>query len=286
MKQRSVPQRQTKSRVPTLRLRPTRGWSRLALHELWQYRHLIWMLVWRDTKSRYRQMALGPLWIILQPLVNMVVFSLVFGKLAQLPSDGVPYPVFTYTALLPWTYFASATTASVGSLGQYMSIITKVYFPRLVIPTAAVISSLVDFALSFTVLLGMMLFYRLALSPAVVLLPCYLLLAAATSLSLGLWGAALAVKFRDLKYVITYGLPIFMYATPVAYSARLIPEKWQALYQLNPMYWVVEGFRWLLLGKGHGPDTFMLIPVGLVMILLISGLFIFRRTERTIVDWL
>ena len=223
-------------------IQPTRGWSSLALHELWQYRELLWILTWRDIKARYRQMALGPLWIILKPLVNMVIFSPIFGQLAN--------------------------------------------FPRLVVPISAVLSGLVDLAISFLVLLGMMTYYGFAPSLALLLLPLYLLLAAVTALGVGLWSAALTVRFRDLSFVVGYGLSAWMYATPVAYSASLIPQRWRILYQLNPMYWVIEGFRRALLGTGQPPQLLMLVPVSFVLLLLLSGAFVFRRTERTIVDLL
>ena len=272
--------------TPTLVIQPTRGWSSLALHELWEYRELLWFLTWRNIKGRYRQMALGPLWIIISPLVEMVIFSLIFGTLAKLPSEGVPYPIFTYTALLPWGYFSGAAGASVGSLVSQMGVISKVYFPRLVVPISAVLSGLVDLAVSFLVLLGMMAYYGFAPSPAMLTLPLYVLLATAIALGVGLWSATLAVRYRDLRNAIGYGLRVWMYVTPVAYAASLIPERWQLLYQLNPMYWVIEGFRWALLGKGQAPQPLMLVPVGFVLLLLISGAFVFRRTERTIVDWL
>lgn len=282
----SIEQQRTETGTPTLVIQPTRGWRSLALHELWEYRELLWFLTWRDIRGRYRQMALGPLWIIIKPLVNMVIFSLIFGTLAKLPSEGVPYPIFTYTALLPWGYFSGAAGASVGSLVSRMGMISKVYFPRLVVPVSAVLSGLVDLAVSFVVLLGMMAYYGFAPHLTVLTLPLYVLLATATALGVGLWSATLAVRFRDLQFAITYGLQIWIYATPVAYAASLIPERWQLLYQLNPMYWVIEGFRWALLGTGQGPKPPMLIPVGFVLLLLISGAFVFRRTERTIVDWL
>ena len=270
----------------TLVIQPTRGWSSLALHELWEYRELLWFLTWRNIKGRYRQMALGPLWIIIKPLVNMVVFSVIFGTLAKLPSEGLPYPIFTYTALLPWTYFSGAAGDSVGSLVSQMGLISKVYFPRLVVPISAVLSGLVDLAISFVILLGMMAYYGFAPSLVMLTLPLYVLLATATALGVGLWSATLSVRFRDLQFAITYGLQIWMYATPVAYASSLIPQRWQLLYQLNPMYWVIEGFRWALLGKGQAPQPLMLVPVGFVLFLVISGAFVFRRTERTIVDLL
>ena len=281
-----IDQQRPGTKTPTLVIQPTKGWSSLALHELWEYRELLWFLTWRNIKGRYRQMALGPLWIIIQPLMNMVIFSVIFGTLAKLPSEGVPYPIFTYTALLPWGYFSGAAGASVGSLVSQMGVISKVYFPRLVVPISAVISGLVDLAISFVILLGMMAYYGFAPSPAMLILPLYVLLATATALAVGLWSATLAVRYRDLQTAISHGLRVWMYATPVAYAASLIPQRWQLLYQLNPMYWVIEGFRWALLGRGQVPQPLMLVPVGFVLLLLISGAFVFRRTERSIVDLL
>jgi len=272
--------------APSLVIKPTRGWGRLALGEVWRYRELVWFLTWREVNGRYRQMALGPLWIIIRPVVEMILYSLVFGRLANLPSDGMPYPLFTFAAILPWTYFSDATTRSVSSLVRNISLISKVYFPRLVIPASSVVAGLIDLAIAFVILIGLMVFYGYAPGFAVLTLPLYLLLAACTALGVGLWNAALAVKFRDLQIVTTYGLQAWMFLTPVAYSASLVPEGLRVFYQLNPMYWVVEGFRWGLYGGGQGPQLIMLAPVGLVAFLLISGLFVFRRTERTVVDLL
>jgi lipopolysaccharide transport system permease protein len=274
------------SSTPSLVIKPTRGWGRLGLAEVWRYRELVWFLTWREVNGRYRQMALGPLWIVIRPVVEMILYSLVFGKLANLPSDGVPYPLFTLAAIIPWTYFSDATNKSVTSLVRNMSLISKVYFPRLVIPASSVIAGLIDLAISFIILIGLMAFYGYAPGLAVLTLPVYLLLAACTALGVGLWNAALAVKFRDLQIVTTYGLQAWMFLTPVAYSAGLVPEGLKILYQLNPMYWVVEGFRWGLYGGGQGPALIMLAPLGLVALLLVSGLFVFRRTERTVVDLL
>ena len=282
----SVDQERLAKWRPRSVIQPTRGWGKLALHEVWEYRELLWFLTARDIKGRYRQMALGPLWIIIKPLVNMVIFSVIFGRLAKLPSDGLPYPIFTYTAILPWTYFAGAATQSTSSLVSRMHVISKVYFPRLVVPVSAVLSGLVDFLVSFMVLLAMMAYYGFAPHVAILTLPLYILLAMGAALGVGLWGAALAVRFRDVTFAMTYGIQAWMYATPVAYTAKLIPERWQLLYQLNPMYWVIEGFRWALLGKGQPPQWLMVVPVGFVLLLLISGAFVFRRTERTIVDLL
>lgn len=265
-------------------IKPSRGWGRLDLHEVWQARELVWFMTTRDVKGRYRQMALGPLWIVLKPLINMVIFSAIFGGLAKLPSNGIPYPIFTYTALLPWTFFSNATSTAVGSLVTRLSIISKVYFPRLLIPISAVLSGLIDLAFSFLVLLGMLLFYGFRPSLSWLALPLYVLLAAATALAVGLWGATIAVKFRDTQYAASYGLQVWMYASPVAYAAHLVPERWQLLYQLNPLFWVIEGFRWAILGIGEPIGPGMAGPVVIVAVLLVSGAYVFRRTERTIVD--
>lgn len=272
--------------LPTLVIQPTHGWSSLALNDVLEFKDLLWIFTWRNIMARYRQMALGPLWIILMPLVNMVIFSVIFGRLAKLPSNDLPYPLFTYSALLPWTYFSGAAGASAYSLVGNKDLIAKVYFPRLIVPLSSAISGLVDLGVSFLVLLAMMVYYGYMPSIMVITLPFYLLLAFANAFSIGLWTAALAVKYRDVQHIITYGLQVWMYATPVAYAASLIPERWKMLYMLNPMFWVVEGFRWSLLGAGEPPQMVMLLPVLFVVFLLVSGLFIFRRTERTIVDLL
>ena len=270
--------------VPTIVIEPTRGWSSLGLRDVWEYRELLYFLLWREVKGRYRQMAFGPLWIIVQPLVNMVIFSFVFGQLAKLPSDGVPYPIFTYVALLPWQFFSNSSRSSAQSLLSQQSVISKVYFPRLVIPISAVLSAFVDFLASFVILVGMLIFYQVTPTWAVLTLPFFLLLAAATGLGIGLWLAGLAVKFRDVAIGLGFAITTWQYLTPVAYSATLIPEQWQTLYRLNPMTSVVEGFRWALLGTGQAPDSTTALSTALVMLLLITGAFFFRRTERTIVD--
>lgn len=273
-------------RVPVLVIEPTRGWHRLGLRDLWRYRELLWFLTTKEIKSRYRQMALGPLWIVIKPLLDMVVFSVVFGGLAKLDSEGIPYPLFTYAAILPWTYFQSATSGSAGSLVSRMGVISKVYFPRLVVPISAVLAGLVDLAVTFVILIAMVVAYGFPLSPRIAVLPLYIALAMTTALAIGLWTAALAVRFRDLQFVVNYALQVLMYATPVAYSATLVPQRWQTLYRMNPMYWVVEGFRWALLGKGTAPEPLMAVPVVLVALALVTGAFVFRRSERTVVDLL
>jgi lipopolysaccharide transport system permease protein len=276
-----------KPKSPTLIIEPSRGWGHLGLAELWQYRELTLFFIWRDIKGRYRQTALGPIWMLLNPLMSMVLYSVIFGELAHLPSEGVPYPIFTYVALLPWTYFSGAASSAVGSLSSQMGVISKVYFPRLIVPLTSTIAALVDLAISFLILFGMMFFYGIMPSVRIIALPFYLLLAMLTALSIGLWSAALAVRFRDVGRVIGMGLGFAKYATPVAYSATLVPESWFWLYQLNPLYWVIEGFRWALLGTvGQPPQAYMLFSLIPVLLLFISGAYVFRRTERTIVDLL
>lgn len=270
--------------LPIIEIKPTRGWGALGLRDVWEYRELLYFLLWREVKGRYRQMAFGPLWIILAPLIQMFIYSVIFGSLAKLPSEGVSYPIFTYVALLPWQFFANATRTSANSLVSQQHVIAKVYFPRLVIPLAAVLSSFVDFLASFVVLVLMMLVYRVPVTWAVLTLPAFLLLAAITALGIGLWLAGLAVKFHDVAIGLGFAIDIWKYLTPVVYSATLVPAQWQALYRLNPMTTVVEGFRWALLGTGAPPDATALIPAGLAIVVLITGAFFFRRTERTIVD--
>jgi len=280
----TVTQKQESFQEQWLVIEHTRGLASLRLREIWAYRELLYFLVWREVKGRYRQMAFGPLWIIIAPLINMVIFSVIFGQLARLPSEGVPYPIFTYVALLPWQFFANATRNSAQSLLSQQHIIAKVYFPRLVIPISSVLSSGVDFLASFVVLIGMMVFYRVLPTWRVLTLPLFLLLAAGIGLGVGLWLAGLAVRFHDVAIGLGFAVTVWQYLTPVAYSATLIPAEWQMLYRLNPMTGVVEGFRWALLGTGQAPDWTTALSTALVLVLLISGAFYFRRTERTIVD--
>ena len=214
-----------------------------------EYRELLFFLVWRDIKVRYKQTAIGVAWAILQPLLTMVVFSIFFGRLAQVPSDGHPYPIFVYAALLPWQLFAYALTESSNSLVSNQQLISKVYFPRLVVPIAAVIAGLVDFAMAFLVLVAMLLDYRITPGWAIVLLPLFLILATLTALAVGLWLSALNVKYRDVRYTIPFLTQFWLFATPIAYPSSLVPEQWRAFLGLNPMAGVVEGFRWALLGQ-------------------------------------
>ena len=264
-------------------IQPSRGWVPLRLGELWAYRELLFFLVWRDLKVRYKQTALGAAWAIIQPFFTMVVFSVFFGRLAGLPSDGVPYPVFTYCARVPWTYFATALTMSSNSLVDHARLITKVYFPRLLVPAASVLAGLVDLAIAGVVLIGMMLYYGIVPGPAVFALPAFVLLAAATALGVGLWLSALNVEYRDVRYTVPFLIQFWLFLTPVAYSSSLVPERWRALYGLNPMTGVVEGFRWALLGKAP-PGAVLLVSTASVLVLLLGGLFYFRRMERRFAD--
>ena len=270
--------------VPVFLIRPSRGLVRLNLRELWQYRDLLAILAWRDIKVRYKQTALGAAWAILQPFVTMVVLSVFFGRLARIPSDGVPYPIFAYCALLPWQLFAHAINESGNSLVANEALITKVYFPRLIIPLAAVLGGLVDFAVAFAVLIGMMLWYGIVPGPAISMLPLFLLFTIATALAVGLWLSALNVEYRDVRYTLPFLTQFWLFVTPVAYPSSLVPERFRALYGLNPMAGVVEGFRWALLGKRQPHAPLMLVSVAAVAVLLVGGLIYFRRMEKTFAD--
>jgi lipopolysaccharide transport system permease protein len=270
--------------LPVLRIRPSRGWVSLKLGELWQYRELLYFLIWRDIKVRYKQTALGAAWAIIQPVMTMVVFSLFFGKLGKIPSDGVPYPIFSYAALVPWTFFANGLAQSSNSLVGSSNLITKVYFPRLAIPIATVLSGVVDFLLSFVVLLVMMLYYGVVPTANALWLPCFLLLAVAISLGVGLWLSALNVEFRDVRYVVPFLAQFWLFATPVAYPSSLLHEPWRTVYGLNPMVGVVEGFRWALLGTDTRPGPSVAASAVAALVILAGGAFYFRRMEKTFAD--
>ncbi len=263
------------------------GLSDLA-RELWCYRELLYFLVWRDLKVRYKQTFLGVAWVVIQPVTTMVIFSLLFGRLLKVPSGGVPYPIFTYAALLPWNYFAQSLTRSSGSVVASAHLITKVYFPRLVTPLSGTLAGLLDFAVAFLVLLGLMAYYRVKPTPAIVLLPGFLALAALTALGFALWLSALNVRFRDVNYLVPFLVQTWMYATPVVYGSTLIPERFRPLIGVNPMSGVVEGFRWALLGNhladAHPPGTLFAISVAITLAVLSSGFMYFRATERTFAD--
>lgn len=266
------------------RIRPSKGWVSLRLRELWEYRELLWFLVWRDVKVRYKQTALGAGWAILQPVATMVAFSLFFGRLAGIPSDGLPYPIFSFAALVPWTFFAQGLAQSANSLVGSQNLITKVYFPRLAIPIASVLAGLVDFALAFLVLLGMMPFYGIVPGPAVAVLPGLLLLALVTALGAGLWLSALNVQFRDVRYIVPFLTQLWLFVTPIAYPSSLLGEPWRTVYGLNPMAGVVEGFRWALLGTARPPGSLLAVSTVAAVALLVSGAFYFRRMEKTFAD--
>jgi lipopolysaccharide transport system permease protein len=269
---------------PLITIEPQRGWVSLELGDLWRYRELLLLLTWRDIKVRYAQTILGATWAILQPLLTMIIFSVIFGQLAKLPSDGIPYPIFTFTALLPWQLFAFSLTNSSQSLVGSQNLVSKVYFPRLIIPIASVLPGLVDFVISFIVLIGMLIFYQIPLTVRILALPLFLLLAVMSALAVGLWLSALNVKYRDIRYVVPFMTIFWQYATPVAYSASLIPEKWRLLYWLNPMVGVVEGFRWALLGSGKVGNVMIWVSISIIVLLLISGLAYFKRMEATFAD--
>lgn len=273
---------------PTVVIQPTRGWASLHLRAVWEYRELLYFLAWRDVKVRYKQTILGVLWIVLQPVVSMVVFSVLFGGLLKVPSGGVPYPIFAYAALLPWNYFAGSLNRSSTSVVNSAQLITKVYFPRLIIPISGTLSGLVDFGVAFVVLLGLMMYYGIAPTMATLLLPGFLLLAMLTALGFGLWLSALNVRYRDINYLVPFLVQIWMYATPVIYGSTLIPERFRFLLGLNPMTGVVEGFRWALLSNhladAHPPGFLFSISIAISLAVLVSGVVFFRNTERSFAD--
>lgn len=271
-------------KAPAVTIQASKGLFHLELNAVWHYRELLYFLIWRDVKVRYKQTAIGAGWAIFQPLITMVIFTVVFGNFAKIPSDGLPYPIFAFTALLPWTYFAQAINRSGASLVGSANLIKKVYFPRLIIPLSAAVAPLVDFAIAFVILLGMMAWFGIGPTWGALAIPLFLLLALATALAVGLWLSALDVRYRDVGYIIPFLIQIWMYASPVAYPVSLVPEKWRLLYSLNPMAGVIESFRWALLGK-ESPDVgVMTASAAVVMALLWGGIIYFRRMERTFAD--
>jgi lipopolysaccharide transport system permease protein len=270
--------------IPRIRIAPSSGWVSLKLHELWEYRELLYFLVWRDIKVRYKQTVLGIAWAVIQPLLTMVVFSVFFGRLAKIPSDGIPYPIFSFAALVPWTFFAHGLTYASNSLVGSANLIKKIYFPRMVVPISGVISGIVDFVLAFTVLLGMMLYYGIMPSINLLWLPLLLFLALMTSLGVGLWLSAMNVQFRDVRYVVPFLTQLWLFATPVAYPSSLLTEPWRTLYGLNPMVGVVEGFRWALVGTNTAPGPLIIASALISLAVLVGGAFYFRHLERTFAD--
>ena len=267
-----------------LRIEPTSGWGRLKLGELWRHRELVYFMTWRDIKIRYKQTALGASWAIIQPLFTMLVFSIFLGKLAKVPSDGLPYPLFTFAALVPWTFFSSGLVQSSNSLVGSATLIRKVYFPRLAIPLGTVFAGLVDFLIAFGVLLGMMAFYRQAPTANVIYLPLFVLLSVMTSLGTGLWLSAMNVKYRDVRYMVPFLTQFWLFATPVAYPSNMLSEEWKMVYGLNPMAGVVEGFRWALLGVDTPPGPMIWVSAVVALLMLVTGVIYFTRTEKSFAD--
>lgn len=270
--------------VQVIRIEPSKGWVALQLKELWAYRELLYFLIWRDIKVRYKQTALGAAWAIIQPVFTMIVFSLFFGRLAKVPSDGIPYPIFAYAALVPWTFFSHGLSQASNSLVGSSNLLKKVYFPRLSVPIASVLSGLIDFLIAFLVLLGMMLYYGIHPTLNVIWLPFLLLLTVVTSLGVSLWLSALNVHFRDVRHVLPFLTQFWLFATPIAYPSSLLSEQWRTLYSINPMVGVVEGFRWALLGVETGPGPMIIVSSLASLALLVGGVFYFRRLEKTFAD--
>lgn len=264
-------------------IEPSKGWVSINLNDVWKYRELLYFLTWRDIKVRYKQTALGAAWAIIQPFFTMIVFSLFFGRLGKIPSEGVPYPIFSYVALLPWNYFAQSLTQSSNSLVGNANLINKVFFPRLVIPISSVLAGLLDFALAFLVLLGMMVYYHIGVTYKTMFLPLFLLLALVTALGVGMWLSALNVEYRDVRYVVPFLTQFWLFATPVAYPSTLLQEPWRTIYGLNPMVGVVEGFRWAMLNTNM-QWSMLAVSIVISLVILVSGVYYFRRMEKTFAD--
>jgi len=269
---------------PVVRIESRRGWLALDLGEVWAYRDLVYFFIWRDIKVRYKQTVMGAAWAVLQPVLTMLVFSLFFGKLAKIPSQGLPYPIFYYCALLPWMYFATAMQSATNIVVENQRVITKIYFPRVVLPISSVLAGLMDFAISFVVLLVLMAYYRMAPTSAVIWLPLFTLLAVLTALGIGLWLSALNAMYRDVRYIVPFLVQFWMFASPVAYPSSLVPAKWRWLYGLNPMAGVIEGFRWALTGHGQPPGILLAASSAAVVLLVLSGLVYYHAVEGTIAD--
>jgi lipopolysaccharide transport system permease protein len=268
----------------TVLIEPPHGWLDLRLADVWEYRELLYFFVWRDVKVRYKQTLIGVLWVVLQPLLTMGVFTIFFGRLAKLPSEGLPYPVFYFAALVPWAYFSVSLTTCTNVLVSNQHVITKVYFPRLVLPFAAVCTGLLDLAIGFVVMIIITLAYGYRPGPEILLIPLFVLLAQMTALAVGLWTCALNALYRDMAAIVPFVIQFLMLASPVAYSSTLVPPRWRALYHLNPMADVIDGFRWGVTGRGHAPGMMVYVAVGLVAAVLAGGLMFFQRVEGTVVD--
>ena len=275
---------QPRANIPVIRIEPPHGWVSLGLRDLWEYRELLYFLVWRDLKVRYKQTIIGAGWAVLQPLTTMIIFTAIFGHFAKIPSDGLPYSIFAYTALLPWNYFATALNRCIVSVVGDAHLISKVYFPRLILPISGTVSGIADFLISFILLLGMMVWYGIGITWWVVTLPLFLGFAFLTVLAIGLWLSALNVRYRDVGYTTSFLVQIWMFLSPVVYPVSMIPEKYRLLYSLNPMAGVIEGFRWALLGKASPDFSVMAISGVVVLLILAGGLIFFRYMERTFAD--
>lgn len=273
-----------KENMPVIRIEPERGWVSLKIKELLAYRELIYFLIWRDIKVRYKQTVLGVAWALIQPFFTTVVFSLFFGRLAKVPSDGIPYPIFSFAAMVPWTFFAHGLTESSNSLVNSANLIKKVYFPRLAIPIATVLSGIIDFALAFLMLIGMMFYFGFVPTINIVWVPFFLLLSLVTSLGVSLWLSAMNVQFRDVRYVIPFLTQLWLFSTPIAYPSSLLQEPWRTIYGINPMVGVVEGFRWALLGTSTAPGPALLASSCAALFIMFSGALYFRRMEKTFAD--
>ena len=274
----------THAGAPVIRISPSRGWVSLRLRDLWEYRELLYFLIWRDVKVRYKQTVLGAAWAIIQPVMTMVVFAVFFGRLAKMPSDGVPYPLFAFVALVPWTFFANALTQASNSLVGSGNLIKKVYFPRLAVPIASVLSGIVDFLLAFSVLVLLLIWYGVGVSLKALWLPVFGVQAITTALAVALWLSALNVEYRDVRYAVPFTTQFWLFATPVAYPSSLLSEPWRTIYGLNPMAGVVEGFRWALLDTGAAPGPMLAVSSLASLALLVGGAYYFRRLERTFAD--
>jgi lipopolysaccharide transport system permease protein len=270
--------------IPVMRITPPTRWWILPFGELWDFRELIYFFIWRDIKIRYKQTAIGAAWAVLQPLLTMLIFSLFFGRLAHIPSEGLPYPIFYYSALLPWMYFAASLQNATNIIVENQRVITKVYFPRLALPLASVLSGLVDFGVSFAMFVVLMVYYGIRPTAAILWFPVFILLAILTALGVGLWLSALNALYRDVRYVLPFLVQFWLFASPVAYPASLVPQKWRWLYGLNPMAGVIEGVRWSLTGHTNPPDRLIFVSTAAVLVLLVSGLAYFQKVETTVAD--
>jgi lipopolysaccharide transport system permease protein len=268
----------------TIYIKPSTGLTALNLRDIWIYRELVFFMIWRDIKVRYKQTLLGAAWAVIQPVLTMLVFNFVFGTVAKVPTEGIPYPIFSYAALLPWGLFSAALNNASRSLTTNQNMVSKIYFPRLVLPLSSVLGGLVDFAIAFLILIVLMIYYRITPTTAIWTLPLFLVLTVVTALGVALWLSAINVQYRDVNYVLPFLTQFWLFLTPVAYSANVISAKWQFVYSLNPMAGVVNGFRWALLGTHTGPNMNMVVSICISLIFLVSGLFYFRSMERTFAD--